>query len=346
MKPSLQDIADKAGVSIATVSRALNDRTGVNPETREQILRLAREMGYSPNMAARGLATARTYNLGLITYRHHPQPITSYHIQIAQGIDHEAQQHSYHVITTFVDDEMMADPQRLPLISEQRVDGLILVGPALKASFIIQLYNSQIPVVLVDNLLKETNLDAVVCDNVSGTYQITQHLIAGHGLRGLVFFSGPADWFSSRERRQGYEMAVREAGQEPCVMFMPDTTVDSGYAAMLDALDQFPGLDGVVAVNDATAVGAVRACKDQGRRVPQDVAVVGFDNVAWGKLHEPPLTTVKMFKVETGVQAARRLIDMITRGVKPGFQLRLGTELVIRESCGCPPGEYQGFDDD
>ncbi len=339
MKLSLQDIAERAGVSTATVSRALNDRAGVHPKTREQILRIAREMGYTPSMAARGLATSRTHNLGLITYKHHPQPISSYHVEIAQGIDDEARQRGYHVITRFVDNNMMLDGQRLELLTEQRVDGLILVGPALAPAFIIELYNSGTPLVLVDNMLQETKMDAVVCDNADGTYQITRHLIDAHGLRRLAFFSGPAHWFSSRERRRGYERAMSEIDEPPRLIFMNETTVNTGYSALHDALSQYPDLEGVVAVNDATALGAIRACKEMGRSVPGDLAVVGFDNVAWGTLHEPPLTTVGMFKYETGVQAVRRLIDVIERPVSSSYQLRLGVELVIRESCGCPPGE-------
>jgi len=339
VKLSLQDIAAQAGVSTATVSRALNDRAGVHPETREQILRIAREMGYTPSMAARGLATSRTQNLGFITYKHHPQPISSYHVEIAQGIDDEARQRGYHVITRFVDQAMMQSGQQLALIAEQRIDGLILVGPALSPAFIIELYNSGIPLVLVDNMLQETKIDAVVCDNADGTYQITRHLIEHHGLRRLAFFSGPAHWFSSRERRSGYERALSEIEEAPRLVFMNETTVSTGYGAMLEALDQHPDLEGVGAVNAATARGAIRACKERGRRVPGDIAVVGFDNVAWGPLHEPPLTTVGMFKYETGVQAVRRLIDVIERPVASSYQLRLGVELVIRESCGCPPSE-------
>ncbi|HVO70424.1 MAG TPA: LacI family DNA-binding transcriptional regulator [Aggregatilineaceae bacterium] len=339
MKPNLQKIAEKARVSTATVSRALNDRAGVNPETRRLVLEIARELGYTPSIAGRSLATSRTFGIGCITFKHAPQPIPSYHLQIVQGIDHEAQLHGYHVITTFVDRPMMADALRLPLVSERRVDGLILVGPALNASFIIQLHNSQIPVVLVDNLLKETPLDAVVCDNIEGTYSITRHLIDVHQLRRLLFISGPAGWFSSRERKQGYERALTECGLAPQVITMPDTTVETGYAAAVQALRQYSDAEGVVAVNDATAVGAIRACKELGRRVPGDIAVVGFDNVVWGPIYQPGLTTVRMFKYETGVQAARRLLDKIERGAAAGFQLRLGTELVIRESCGCAPGE-------
>lgn len=344
MKFSLQDIAERAGVSTATVSRALNDRAGVHPETREQVLRIAREMGYMPSMAARSLATARTHNLGFVTYKHHPQPISSYHVEIAQGIDDEARQHGYHIITHFVDHETMLDGHRLALITEQRIDGLILVGPALSPAFIIELYNSGVPLVLVDNMLQETKIDAVVCDNADGTYQITRHLTEVHGLRRLAFFSGTAHWFSSRERRAGYERALSEIGETPRLVFMPETTVSTGYGAMLDALEQYPDLEGVVAVNDATALGAIRACKEQGRRVPQDLAIVGFDNVAWGPLHEPPLTTVGMFKYETGVQAVRRLIDVIERPTTSTYQLRLGVELVIRESCGCLPRDAGQMD--
>lgn len=344
MKPTLQDIAEQVGVSTATVSRALNDREGVNAETRKRILRVAQEMGYVAHAAAKGLATARTYTLGLITYERPPQqPISNFPDETIQGVDQEARERGYHIMTTFVNEEMMQDVSHIPLIHERRVDGLILIGPALKASFIIQLYSSEIPIVLVDNLLSETAIDAIVCDNVSGTYAITQHLIEAHNRRNLVFFSGPATWFSSRERRGAYEKALREIEQPPHVIYMQDTTMSMGHAAMLEALECYPDLEGVVAVNDASAFGAIRACKEQGIEVPGDLAIVGFDNVGWAALHDPPLTTVRMFRRETGIQTTRHLIDKIERDSPPGFQLRLGVEVILRESCGCPPNEQHVF---
>ena len=189
MKLSLQDIAERAGVQRHRVTRPERP-CGRPPQDASRFCALRN--GYTPSMAARGLATSRTQNLGLITYKHHPQPISSYHVEIAQGIDDEARQRGYHVITRFVDQTIMQDGQRLELITEQRVDGLILVGPALSPAFIIELYNTGTPLVLVDNMLQETKLDTVVCDNADGTYQITRHLIDAHGLRRLAFFSGPA----------------------------------------------------------------------------------------------------------------------------------------------------------
>ncbi len=130
MKPSLEAVAEKAGVSTATVSRALNDRAGVNPETREKILLIARDMGYMPNAAAKGLATSRTYTLGLIISDRPPQePITNFPDETILGVDQEARDRGYHVITTFVSGDMMQDALRVPLVSERRTDGLILVGP-------------------------------------------------------------------------------------------------------------------------------------------------------------------------------------------------------------------------
>jgi LacI family transcriptional regulator len=338
MKPSLEAIAEQAGVSTATVSRALNDRAGVNPATRERILTIARDMGYMPNAAAKGLATSRTFTLGLLIYDRPPQePITSFSDETILGVDQEARRYGYHVITTFVNNELMQNALRVPLVSERRTDGLILVGPALKASFVIQLCSGDIPIVLIDNLLNETRSDAIVCDNVGGCYSVTRHLIAVHGLRKLVFFSGPADWFSSRERCQGYEHALAEIGEAPRVIYLEDTTMPFGYAAMRQARERYPDLEGVVAVNDATAVGAIRAGKESGRRVPGDLAVVGFDNIGWAPLHDPPLTTVRISWREIGIQAVRRLIDRIEREVPASFQLRIGAELVVRQSCGCAP---------
>jgi LacI family transcriptional regulator len=346
MRPTLQDIAEKAGVSTATVSRTLNNRPGVHPETRAEVLRIAQELGYVSSASAWPSASASTSALGFITYKREPQPISTYHHQLIEGIDHEARQYGYHAITIYVDGDMMDNALGLSIIREKRADGLILAGPALSLSFITQLYNSGIPIVLLDNRITNPAIDAVVCDNVGGTYSVTRVLTQVHHLQRLIFLSGPAHWFSSRERRQGYKRALEAIGQQPEVVYMPDTTVNASYAATADILQTYPDLEGIVAVNDATALGAIRSLKDHGRAVPDDIAVVGFDNVTWGSLNEPSLTTVRMFKQEMGIQAARRLIDVIERGVTTGFHLRLGTKLIIRRSCGCPEGEDEPFNVD
>lgn len=332
MRPTLQDIAEKAGVSTATVSRTLNDRPGVHPDTRTEILRIAQELGYVVNTTfSEGTAT-----LGLVNYKWSPEPAIMVDDQLLQGADHEARQNGYHIIATYVNETMMATPSDLPVVREKRVDGLLLVGPALTTPFIMELYESGIPIILVDNRIPNSEIDTVNSDNIGGVYRVTRHLLDQHHRRKLIFLSGPNHWFSSQERCQGYERALQEYDYLPRVVFMPETTLNSGYDAALSALEEYPDLDGIVAVNDATALGAIRALKENGRQVPDDVAVVGFDNVRWSTLNDPKLTTVHMFMYEMGIQATRRIIDVIERGAQTSFQLRLGTKVIFRESCGGP----------
>lgn len=339
MPTTIKDVAAKAGVSPSTVSRVLNDRPGISPQTRERVLQAARELSYSPSIAARSLVTARTYNVGYIGYKYDSDPPANLGPSnvasgILEGIDEELTMHSYHLLATYVDEEMVRSLDVPNVVRQARVDGLILNGPAIRPRFILELRNTGLPIVLVDNLLDETVIDCVLCDNESGAYQAVKHLIE-HGHECILFLSGPADWFSSGERATGYRRALHEAGLEPHVVFMPRTTVHTGCQAMLTALEEYPDLTAAMAVNDATAVGAIRACRQTGRTVPDEVAVVGFDDEPWAQMHIPPLTTVRIHWHEIGIQAARRVADLIERDNRVPLQMRLAVQLVIRQSCGC-----------
>ena len=342
MAPTIKDVAAKAGVSPSTVSRVLNDRPGISPQTRERVLRVARELNFSPSITARGLATARTYNVGYVGYKYgsvlppNLRPSSTAR-GILEGIDEELSKHDYHMLTTYVDQEMMKGSGAPNMALLGRVDGLILNGPAIHPRFILQLRNTGLPIVLVDNTLNETPVDCVLCDNEGGAYQAVKHLIQ-HDHQRIVFLSGPAEWLSSRERAAGYRRALEEAGLEPHIVFMPNTVAETGRQAMLTALEKYPDLTAVMAVNDATAVGAIQACRGVGRAVPDDVAVIGFDDEPWAQIHTPPLTTVHIYWHEIGIQAARRVVDLIERPHLTPMRISLATELVIRRSCGCSKG--------
>jgi LacI family transcriptional regulator len=334
-----REIAERLGVSIATVSRALNDQPGVSPEVRAKILESAQEMGYSPNAQARSLATARTYTIGYVGYKHGfvlPANLMFGSVTPAplEGIDEELTRRGYHMLTTYVDKDGVRRLEVPSMVHQGRVDGLIVNGPAISPRFILQLRNTDLPIVLVDNVLKETAVDSILCDNEGGTYQAVQHLIE-HGHARIVFLSGPVDWLSSRERAAGYHRAMHDAGLESHVVYMPNTIVDTGREGMLAALEEYPDLTAVMAVNDATAVGAVQACHQAGRAVPDDVAVIGFDDEPWAQIHQPPLTTVRVHWHEIGIQAARRIVDIIEQDSRVPVQMRLAAELVVRLSCGC-----------
>jgi len=340
MSTTIKDVADKAGVSPSTVSRVLNDRPGISPQTRERVLQVAQGLHYSPSVAARSLATARMYSVGYIGYKYNsgsPANIGLSNVTSGtlEGMDEELTMRGYYLLTTYMDKETVKSLNVPNMVRQGRVDGLVLNGPAFSPRFILQLRNMGLPIVLVDNLLNETAIDCVLCDNERGAFQAVKHLIE-HGHEYIVFLSGPADWLSSRERAAGYRCALHEAGLEPHIVFMPSTTIDTGRQAMLTALEEYPDLTAVMAVNDATAVGATRACLQAGRTVPDEVAVVGFDDEPWAQMHIPALTTVRVHWREIGIQAARCIVDLIERDNQVPIQTRLAVELIIRQSCGCP----------
>jgi LacI family transcriptional regulator len=336
--PTLRDIAEKASVSVSTVSRVLNDQPGIGAQTRARVLAVAKEMRFVPNAAAKSLATKRTGNIGFVTYKWSVSSRFAAASLDAVGINEESQRLDYHVVSTLVDQKAMANALQLPMVHQNRVDGLVLAGPALKPSFILELYNSGLPIVLLDNDLRGTDIDCVLHENELSTYRLTQHLIHEHQHKNIVFLSGPVTWLSSRERGAGYRRALAEASLEPHVIYMPSTTVETGMEAMKTALDQAPDLTAVVAVNDAIAVGAMRACKAVGIAIPEQIAVVGFDNIGWAQLHDPSLTTVHAYGEEMGRQAVRRLAELIELNPEEEharLRLRVGTKLMIRRSCGC-----------
>ena len=337
-QPTLRDIAERAGVSTSTVSRVLNDQPGIGSETRARVLGVAKELKFSPNAAAKSLATNRTSSLGLVSYRWSNGSRVLAASLDSIGITEECQSRGYHLVTSLVNGESMKHPLELPMVRGGRVDGLIIAGPMIHPSFVLELYNSGMPIVLLDNSLRGTDIDCVLHENETSIYRITRHLIERHGHKNIAFLSGPESWLSSREREAGYRRALDESSLEPHTFFMEKTTLETGLEAMKQALDHLPQLTAVVAVNDAVALGAMRACRAAGLTIPDDVAVTGFDNVTWAQLHDPSITTVHAFGEEMGRQAARRLIELIESDSDKELirvRLRVGTKLVIRQSCGC-----------
>jgi DNA-binding LacI/PurR family transcriptional regulator len=296
------------------------------------VLEVAKELNYVPNVAARGLATAYSHNVGFVLYRTPPHLQADFSNRIMRGVEEELARHGYHIIVASLSStDNLSD---LKIVREGRVDGLVLIGAKFSPRSIIELKNADFPVVLVDNTLRETQIDSILCNNKDGAYEVAKHMIE-HGHSKIVFFCGPAEWVSNRQRCTGYQRALREADLEPLIQYMPDTTIDTGYEAVGRALEEYPDLTAICAVNDATAIGAIRALKEDGRRVPDDVAVTGFDDIAWAGLSDPPLTTVRIFLGEMGHFAARRLVELVEGKNRVPAITSLATELVIRQSCGC-----------
>ena len=337
-----KEIAARLGVSVATVSRALNDQNGVSPELRQQILEIFRQEGYAPDMAARNLATSRSETIAFVMHQH-PQGSNDdpFYSLIMAGAASQLALQGYHILLAPLANETMAHPQRFTVVQQRRADGLIIAGPDIAPSFILHMFASNIPIVLVDNLLSQTSVDAVVPDDTGGARKAVQHLISlGH--RRIVCLSGPEVWHSNRERVAGYRQEMELHGLTPMVIPTNETTIASGEAGMAEALNAWPDLSAVFAINDSMAIGAIRAASARGLHTPTDLAVVGFDDIRWAELSTPPLTTVHVFKRRMGILAAQRILERVTEHLadnvettpSPPIRTVVGVELVVRESCG------------
>lgn len=335
MSASLQEVADRAGVSLATASRALNGKGGVRPETRQRVLAVAQELQFSFSMAARGLVTTQTETISYVVHQMHvPFDVDPFYPIIMHGVEAELGRHGYHLLLSTISDEQLKDASTFKPVSEQRVDGVILAGPDISPRFVLALKQLEIPVLLIDNTLETIAIDAVYSDDIQGGRLATRHLIE-HGHRNIVALLGPESWASSAHRGQGYRETMITAGLAPQVFHAEGTTLETGSRCMQQALLAAPDLTAVFAANDAMALGAMRVLSQQKRRVPQEVAIIGFDDTTYSALVDPPLSTVKIFKHEMGRAAARRMLAMLTEEGGPAIQTVLATELVLRRSCGC-----------
>ena len=344
---TLYDVARLAGVSTATVSRVVHGQDRVREATRIRVQRAIEELGYVPDGAARSLSRGRKDVIGLVCKERELQHYDLedagllYYDQVLRGVEACIRHHGWSLLITFMqaDDTGQPDVLRLDALSG-KVDG-ILIGEGFVASRYIERLAARVPVVVIAGMPAERAADVVAADNFSGSAAIVTHLIADHGKRRLFHVDGPADSPDAIERRLALQHVLR--GNPQCQLIGSAQgifSVRSGERAGEDLLARRRGAlpDAVVCANDQTAIGVLRAFAAAGVRVPADVAVVGFDDIYPASVFDPPLTTVHQPTRMLGEGACARLLDRIADPALPPTVELLPTELVLRASCGCPPG--------
>lgn len=328
MAITIRDIAKQAKVARSTVSRALNNKGRMSSATRDRICQLARELGYRPNMNAKGLATNKTGNIGIVINKRHkdlPESFYGFYGTIIVGMEEAIEKQGYHLIFSTTD----GGPSVPRCVEERRVDGVILMGCDISKELILSLNGT--PLVLVDNHLE--GVDSIAIDNGGGAYKAVEYLIK-LGYRKIGFIAERLNNLSFKERFKGYKLALKEYGLEYNADLVAEglTPPDHGYVAMKKLLKRGTP-PAIFAANDSTAAGAIKAIKEKGLRIPKDIAVVGFDDGPTALHTVPPLSSVRVFKEKMARIAAKRLIELIENSGQPPIQLKLPTELVIRESC-------------
>lgn len=335
MSVTIRDVARRAGVSVATVSRVVNRSPHrVTPATERRVRSAVRALGYRANIIAQGLKNRSSRTVALIV----PDISNPFFPAIARGIEDTARAHGYAVLLCNTYEDLDRENAYLGLLRNRWVDGVIFATVGSNTRHLRALRRARLPVVLVARDVEGLAIDTVRVDNFRGEYEATQHLLRlGH--RRIAHIAGPPALHVAAERRRGYLEALRTAGlEEEAVIVEGDFTADGGRRAMTAALHARPPVTAVAAANDLMAIGALEALRQLAARVPEDVAVVGFDDITFASLVSPALTTVAQPKYRMGQMAMERLLQLLQGGDARTRQTVLVPELVVRESCGARSG--------
>ena len=330
---TIADVAKKAGVSTATVSRVINNSGTVSQSTRALILDSIEELNYHPQSAAQILASKRTKTIGLIF----PVFIGDYFAPLLRGIEAAAQEHGFQLlIYSTQGSKKRGGTIRSPL-GEQNTDGVLVFVDSISDRELIRFHNIHFPVVLIHQTPpKGIEIPCVTIENIKGAMKIVDHLIEIHGYRKIAYLSGDDDQEDSHWRENGYRKSLENHG----IRFDPNLVASGGFEReqarkTVEAwLDNDIEIEAIFSGNDEMAIGAMTAFSQKGIKIPEDMALVGFDDISLSKYLHPPLTTVHAPTEQVGKESIHLLIDQIEGKEKENLVL-LPTNLVIRSSCGC-----------
>ncbi len=331
---TIRDVAKKANVSVATVSRYINGTARVSDEVAKRLERVMAELNYIPHSTARRLATKKTNTIGLLL----TDISGDFFAPLLNGVESVAREHGYDLLISSAR-EPHSLVRTLPL-GPHNCDGILSFTTSLKEECLRSLSEMGFPVVLIHRSSPDgLNIPSVTVENKAASYKLISHLIEVHGRQRIVFMRGPEGHEDSYWREMGYREALRDHGiplDESLISF-GDFFRRRAYQSTWELLSVGVQFDGVFAGDDEAAVGVLIALREAGVRVPEEVSVVGFDDQRMSPYLQPPLTTVRAPTEEVGREAARQLIRLIETGEADPLTL-LPTELVIRRSCGCDLG--------
>ncbi|MET0929976.1 MAG: LacI family DNA-binding transcriptional regulator [Aeromicrobium sp.] len=331
-QPTLEQVAARAGVGRGTVSRVINGSPQVSDRTRELVMRAVQELGYVPNQAARALVTRRTGTIALVIAESEERIFGEpFFAGVVRGISAALNEASRQLVLSLVHSTDQAE--RLgAYLTRQHVDGVLLLSLHDNEPFPVDLDARRLPVV-VGGRSEQWTGSFVDVDNVDGARQAVSHLVAT-GRRTIATISGPGAMASGRDRLDGYVAAMADAGLpvDPDLVVEGDFSEQSGWTGMEALLARRPDIDAVFAASDLMAMGALRSLRGHGRRVPEDVGVIGFDGTTASETTDPPLSTVRQPLVQLG----RRMAEMLLRHVDAGEPVPehsvLPVELIVRQS--------------
>ena len=337
---TIRDVARASRVSVATVSRVFNESPRVSETTRVRVVKAATRLGYWPNGTARSLITNRTHALGVLL----PDLHGEFFSEVIRGIDSAARQRRLHLLVSSygtAPDDLLSALRTM----RGRVDGLIVMAPDAGVSVALHLRGGG-PTVLLNPEIDVQGRDSISIANYDGAHAMVGHLL-GLGHRRIAMIRGPEKNIDARQRLEGYRAALVDGGLEPAADLEVRAHFNerSGYEAAIELLKRRPRPTAIFAANDHMAVGVLGALQDSHVRVPEDIAVVGFDDIPMARYLTPPLTTVHVDMTQLGQRAVEMLLEPHAPGGQEGRREILSTTLVVRSSCGSKPPRQRGTRD-
>ncbi len=317
---------------MASVSRVVNEKGPVREETRFRIRRAIEKLRYAPHGAARSLITRKTHTLGVLL----PDLFGEFFSELIRGIDAAARGRGYHLLVSGSHEDPVETQELLRAI-RGRVDGLIALSPGLDARAFEENLPAGFPVVLLNSVIRRSGYGSILVDNYGGAFAMVRHMIhLGH--RRIAFVTGPANNHDASERLRGYRDALRRHAGTSALEIPGDFREEAGYRAASRILRSRPRPAAVFAANDAMAIGLLCAFRERGVRVPEEMALAGFDDIPIARFVTPPLTTVRVPIADLGSRATARLLHALegSDGRARRHEV-LPTTLVVRSSCGTAP---------
>ncbi len=326
---TIREVAKKARVSSTSVSHVLNNTRFVSEDVRERVKSAMHELNYRPNALARSLRNGKTHTLGLIL----PDSANPFFAEVGHAIESAAFALGYSVILCNTENDENKERLYTEVLENKQLDGIIFVGAGENLEAISEIVQNGLPLVVVDRDMANLELDTVTTENYQGGLLATQHLLSlGHQIIGCI--TGPSNITPSAERVTGYRAALQQRGvpAEECLLVRGDFHAPSGYSAAMQLLQQTPRPTAIFVCNDMMAIGALRAASQLGLNVPENVAIVGFDDIELASYVTPALTTVAQPKQEIGQLAVKLLFERMSDPSLPPRHTILSTQLIIRES--------------
>ncbi|MBU2494484.1 MAG: LacI family transcriptional regulator [Bacteroidetes bacterium] len=334
MNPTIKDVAQKAGVSIATVSLVINNHKRISSDTKKKVQKAIKDLNYYPSRSARDLVSKKTGNIGFILTDDHFLRTEPFYTRIFLGTEFEARDGEYYILlTTIKSDYSEKDP--LPrFILDRSVDGVIVAGK-IPEVLIDKLAKYNLPLIFVDYTSAKENFPVVLIDNIQGGITATNHLIS-YGHKNIAFIGGDINHPSINERLIGYKKALENAGINPNKKFISTTSPypdrQNGYNSAKKIFSTQKDVTAVFACNDAMAIGVMHYLKDSGFSIPNDISIIGFDDVESDLMLDPPLTTIRVPKIELGAEALRLMINTLKYKNSNAKKILVPVELIIRKS--------------